>query len=57
MALIQKKVICNHPPEKKFLKKKSINPITGKRIRRGGSVYKRFMAAAKRLKSKKKRTK
>jgi hypothetical protein len=37
---------------KKFLKNKKVNPLTGKRIKRGGPTYKRFMAAAKRLKKK-----
>ena len=43
---------------KKFLKKKNINPLTGRKIKRNGAIYKRFIKDCKfyKLKTSKKKT-
>jgi hypothetical protein len=43
---------------KKFLKKKNINPLTGRKIKRNGKIYKRFIKDCKfyKLKTSKKKT-
>jgi len=43
---------------KKFLKKKNINPLTGRKIKRNGKIYKKFIKDCKfyKLKTSKKKT-